>query len=103
MWVKRFTSAFVVLLAVALVGWPWILGKRPAPGAPKKEYKMYATRSGAYILFVIVGIVGAGIGSYLIIREERRRYAEEARANLESLIAGVQSDRQQKQVERLED
>ena len=100
MWAKRITTVCVILLTIALVAWPWILGKRPPLGSPKRAYLQYAARSSAYLGLIVMGLVGAGVGSFVIIRNERIRYREEARANLEHLIEAVQNDRQQKQALR---
>ena len=89
MWLKTLTSTLVAFGFLMIAGWYWVLG--PAPKS-RPQFVRYGERATIYTSVLIVDLIGAGIGSVLIMRQARMQYREAAMDNLKMLIEGTLRD-----------
>ena len=76
----------------AALGWPWIIGRKPATSAPVPVQLDFLSK-GMMIVFVsLAAFVFAGIGAILIVRQARAEYQEARTEMLKDLIEGTQED-----------
>ena len=84
-------------LAIGLVmGWPWILGPKPAENASVEAKLSFLKGGGVIVGFTILFLAVAMAGSMIIARLAREDYAAEVDSNLSELIAGTQDDLKKK-------
>ncbi len=84
-------AAFGLALATGLA-----FAARPSAGDPLALRRGYAIRLLALSTGAIASLVGAGVGSLLMLRTAREEYRAEARQNLEGLVTGLKSDASQR-------
>lgn len=94
---KIATTALLLCGLALLVSWPWIVGPRPAPDAPKSEVVRYARRFVYYTGGTILVFCSTAFLAILMARRARREYREESRRNLEELLEGTLRDHGRKQ------
>lgn len=83
---KIFTWACLLAGLLLMLGWPWLMGPAPREGAPRQQLLAYTVRSQYYIGGLVLCLVGAGVGSLLVVRQAKRQYAELSRQNMERLV-----------------
>jgi hypothetical protein len=84
--VKPFTALCMVICVFVMVSYPWTVGKPPARTEPTEVRRAYAVRSATYFGTICLTLVGAAVGSWLILRRARNEYREASRNNLERLV-----------------
>ncbi|MCB8933612.1 MAG: hypothetical protein H6534_09235 [Chthonomonadaceae bacterium] len=90
--VKLVTTALLVFGIVLLVGWPWIVGAKPAATAPEQERLRYLLRYGIYFVTLLLTFFSTAVGAVLVARQARRQLKEEAMENFHSLLEGTLKD-----------
>ena len=89
---KIATTAFLLFGLALLASWPWVVGPRPAHGAPRVEIAGYATRLMAYMGGTILSFVTAALLAIFVMRRAREAYRSEAKHNLAELLEGTRRD-----------
>ncbi|MEA2551892.1 MAG: hypothetical protein QOJ65_68 [Fimbriimonadaceae bacterium] len=80
----RAATTFLMLFGLVLsLGYPWIIGPKPALHAQQGPF---AIRLGVYMILIICSFLGAAVCAILMMRRAREAYREETRQNLEDLI-----------------
>lgn len=90
--VKVVTTALLLFGVALLVGWPWIVGPKPAATAPEPERLRYLLRYGLYFLALLLTFFSTAVGAVLVARQTRRQLRDEAMENLQTLIEGTLED-----------
>ena len=94
---KIFTTIALIAGFALLIGFPLIVGAPPAKGASKRDIANYSRRASGVLGGFVLCIVASGIGSYLVIRQARQEYREQAAKNVRDLLEAARSDANKKQ------
>lgn len=87
--VKTFTSLCLVVSLAATIVTGFLLVSRPGPGTPRPVLRLHAQRLVGAVGVGVVSLVGAGVGSILLLRAAREEYRVASRRNLEGLVSGL--------------
>ncbi|MBV6458002.1 MAG: hypothetical protein HONBIEJF_01124 [Fimbriimonadaceae bacterium] len=93
---KIWTTAFFLTGVVLLVGWPWIVGPKPADTATKQELARYGLRVLMYFGLTATVFLVTAILALLVMRRTRKEFLEESGKNLQGLIESTLEDHAQK-------
>lgn len=93
---KTVTGFCLALALAATLAWGAISVGRPGREAPLVQRRAWAQRLLSATVVGIVSLVGAGIGSVLLLRAAREEYRIASRRNLEGLVTGIRSDKEEK-------
>jgi len=91
---KPFTALCLVVCFAALGSYPWTVGAPPSASASKAVKQAYVNRSIIHLTTVCVALIGAGVGSALILRKAREEYRVTAKRNLEELVLEANRQRE---------
>jgi hypothetical protein len=92
--VKLFTALCLVLCFAALGSYPWTVGSPPEKRATRAVKQGYVNRSIIHLSTVCLALIGAGVGSALILRKAREEYRVTAKKNLEELVLEANRQRE---------
>lgn len=90
---KTFTALCLALAFGATLAWGGLFAARPLRSAPVQERRVSAQRLLGATFVGLLSLLGAGVGSVLILRAAREEYRLASRRNLESLVSGVRADK----------
>lgn len=93
---KWLTSGFIVAGVLVTLSMPVVLGKPPRKGSPVRESRAYAVRGLAATGILLVTVIGAGVGAFLLVRRARDEYREESMANMRALLEQTREDQLKK-------
>jgi hypothetical protein len=88
---------FIVIGIGTALGWPWVIGHKPASTAPVAQQLDFLTKGMVVVCISVVAFVFAGIGAILVVRQAREEYNEARTEMLKELIEGTQEDIRNKQ------
>lgn len=91
---KLLTAFCLILCFVALGSYPWTVGGPPAAASTKAVKQAYVNRSIIHLSTVCLALIGAGVGSALILRKAREEYRTTAKRNLEELVMEANRQRE---------
>ncbi len=92
---KFITTASLILGLALLLAWPLVVGPRPV-NPNKKELARYGIRAIAYFGVTASTFVCTAVFAWLVLRQTRREYVDQAKTNLQSLIEGALQDHERK-------
>lgn len=95
--VKLLTGGLVLLCILLLVLWPIMMSYRPTPTSAIEVKKAFAVQFVAYVSFVILTLVGAGIGAIVIMRRTVAEVREAQMDNMKELIEATLASNQKKE------
>lgn len=93
---KTFTGLCLAVAVAATLAWGALFAARPARSAPATERRASAQKLLGATFVGLVSLVGAGVGSVLLLRAAREEYRIASRRNLESLVSGLKQDKEAK-------
>jgi hypothetical protein len=93
---KILTTISLIAGFALLIGFPLIVGSPPAKGASKRDLANYSRRASGVLGGFVLCIVASGIGSYLVIRQARQEYREQAAKNVSDLLEAARADASKK-------
>lgn len=80
------TTVALVFGLVLLLSWPFVVGQRPAPNAPRQQIARYGIRVLAYF-GVTAGVwLTTAVFAFLTLRQTRDQFVDEAKRNVRTLI-----------------
>ena len=91
--VKTITGLCLVISIASTLAWGAIFASTPSRSAPRATRKLHAQRIVGATAVGLVALVGAGVGSVLILRSAREEYRVASRRNMESLVTGLHTDK----------
>jgi cbb3-type cytochrome oxidase subunit 3 len=89
---KTATTASALFCGLLLLSWPWAVGSRPAASAGERALNEYALRLMGYFLVLVIALFLTAVFAWLLMRQIRREYAEQRRANFQDLMESTLSD-----------
>lgn len=89
---KILTTTFFVLGILLLVAWPIVVGPRPEAGSSPEVWSRYGMRLLFYFAATSLTFLITATLAVLVIRQQRREYAEQAKRNLRDLIESTLKD-----------
>ena len=89
---KTWTTTILFLGIAALLAGPFIVGRRPALEAPRRELQLYAARYMGYVGLLLLLFFALFVLAWLVLRQAREEFRERSRENLDKLIEGTLSD-----------
>ena len=90
--IKALTAASMLICLATLGTYPWTVGKPPLASEKRAVKQAYAVRSATFFGVICFSLVGAAVGSALILRQARAEYREHSMQNLKKLITPEASD-----------
>ena len=92
MWLRLLTTALIIFGLGLMFFSGWIVGQRPALGAPRAVKINYLRRSAVYVGLEAGTLIGAVVCAYIVARRARAEYLAQAEENLTALIEGALRD-----------
>ncbi|MDX2064551.1 MAG: hypothetical protein SFX74_02295 [Fimbriimonadaceae bacterium] len=89
---KVATALCMIVCVLVMASYPWTVGKPPARSESVPVRRDYAIRSATYFGTICLTLIGAAVGSWLILRRARHDYREASRNNLERLVVPEDDD-----------
>ena len=86
---RLFTGLCLGMGFAVLVLWPYLLVHRPRPGASREVRRTYVIQLIAVAGAGLISVVGASLGSILLVRRAREEFAIASRQNVEKLVEGI--------------
>lgn len=85
----KIATTLTFLLGIAMLfAWPFVVGQRPSADAGRKALAQFAARSLLYFGATCLVFLATALLAVFLMRQARRKYAEEALKNLNSLVEG---------------
>jgi hypothetical protein len=88
---KAFTVGCLIVAFLFFMAVPVVLDHRPAVNAPREVRKTFAIKLELTIGIPVLALVGAGVGSALVMRKARQEYREQALINMQMLVETARS------------
>lgn len=95
---KIFTTACLIATVLLFACWGGLLHP-PSPHSPLAVRKQFAQEFLALTAAQLITIVGAGVGSALIVRQARKEYRENAMSNMQVMLEVAKQKGQQEENE----
>lgn len=90
----RLLTTLCIVGGLALfLAWPWVAGQKPRS---RPELVAYSRRMTAYVGGLLACMVGAGVGSVLILRQAKEDYRRASLENMRNLVEGAKEDADRK-------
>ena len=83
-------------LIYLMLGMPFVMAKKPDADAERETLSKFAIIFASYITVTSIVWFLAALFAVLLIRQTRRKFAEEQRDNLKDLIEGTLRDHERK-------
>ena len=89
---KIATTTGLLLGLCMLIGWPLIVGPKPAIGVDRKVLAQYGVKLLTYFGLTALVFVAVAFMAWLLVRQTRKMYVEDAKKNIRGLVEGSLKD-----------
>ena len=92
MWLKLFTTVMLVLTLVLTLNRPALVGPLPKHPVKRADALRYSERALVFTVVLLGTLMGAGVGSIVLVRRANQEYKRLAMENMQALIEGAIAD-----------
>jgi hypothetical protein len=86
------TTASIVCTILVFFLSAQLLLHHPDRSAPRAEKKQFADRLAIFLAAEVIGLIGSGLGSVLIVRQAKREYRESSMQLMRTLVERGKDD-----------
>lgn len=92
---KSFTTGLMIFGLALLLGIPFVMVRKPAADAPKRDLAVYAALFGTYIMAIFIVAMTAIVCAMIVLRQTTKNLKEEAEQNMKAFVEGSLSDHEE--------